>query len=336
MKKSVIALAAAAALSAGVATVANACTTLVYNNGDAAISVRTMDWYGHDDAQIVGEGKGMKHTYAQGSNAVTTKAKYASMKIVSFLPGIVAEAMNEEGLEAHLLYLGTDYTSFAEPTEAKQDVDALQVAQWAVDNFKTVEEVVANLEKVDVVNSGVCGLPPHNDMAHCSETAPVHFQFADRNGDTAVVEFVGGEMKIYRGEGTAYMSNDPEFSAHLIMDKEFTKADGSIRPYDRRLRGKTIVEDMYARDVKDATAAKNSMKAAANNVFAGYDQLDKNVGDVFPTLWTVHTDRNAGEWVFDRYDTWNVETYNFSMFDTNKPERQPMGIHPTKVMYQGK
>ena len=72
------------------------------------------------------------------------------------------------------------------------------------------------------------------------------------------------------------------------------------------------------------------MKAVANSTFAGYDQLDHSLEtpDVFPTLWTVHTDRNQGEWVLDRYDTWTAETYNFTMFDVNKAESTTLGIHP--------
>ena len=328
MKKLAIAAAVAATITGSIAGVANACTTVVYNNGDAAISMRTMDWFGHDDARVVGDGVGIEQTYADTQQAVTSKSKYASMKIESFLPGIVAEALNEKGLEAHMLYLGDDYTSFPEPTKAKPDVDALNLVEWAVDNYKTVPEVVSALQTIDVTNSGVCGLPPANDMNHCKEVAPVHFQFADAHGNTAVVEFVGGEMQIYQEDGSAYMSNDPEFSYHLTLDKEQTEAGATIRAYDRRLRGKAVLEDMYQRDVKDLAEAKNSIKAAGATVFAGYNQVDPYVNDVFPTLWTIYTDRLNGEWILDRYDTWQAERYSFEMFDNDKAERQPLGIHP--------
>lgn len=71
------------------------------------------------------------------------------------------------------------------------------------------------------------------------------------------------------------------------------------------------------------------MKAVANSTFAGYEQLDHSLEtpNVFPTLWTVHTDHNQGEWVLDRYDTWSAETYNFTMFDVNKAESTTLGIH---------
>lgn len=338
MTKSNFALAAATVLSCCTAGIALACTTAVYNNGEAAMSVRTMDWYGHDDARVVGDGAGIKNTYADSEGALTTTSKYASMKIESFLPKIVAEAMNEKGLEAHLLYLGpdyTEYTSYPKPTDSKIDVDVLRLAEWAVDNYETVPQVVEAIQKIDVVNTGICGLPPANDMGHCSEITPAHFQFADRAGNTAVVEFVRGEMLIYQEEGTAYMSNDPEFAAHLILDKEQTQPGSTIRSYDRRLRAKAVLADMYKRDVKESEAAMNSMKGAGATIFAGYNQLDPFANEVFPTLWTIYTDRRKSEWVLDRYDTWNAEIYNFTMFDTKLAERQQMGIHP-KPIYQSK
>ena len=75
MKKLAIAAGVAAAISGSIVGVANACTTLVYNNGDAAISMRTMDWFGHDDARVVGDGAGMKQTYADTRQGLSQKSK---------------------------------------------------------------------------------------------------------------------------------------------------------------------------------------------------------------------------------------------------------------------
>ncbi len=338
MKKSILALVLAATATTAIVGTANACTTAVYHNGDASISSRSMDWFGHDEASVVGTGKGVKAQYAATDNAVQGRSKFATLKIKSFHgastsmgKGVVAEAMNEAGLEARILYLSRTYTAFPEGTAETPDVSALEVPNWAADNFATVAEVIDAIENgsVDIIDAEVCDLPTSSGHGHCSQ-APVHYQFADKTGDTAIVEFVQGELKVYRGEIANVMSNDPELSVHLEFSANGKKSDGSIHPIDRRLRGKEIVADMYARNVTDNDAAKNAMKAVANSTFAGYDQLDHSLEtpDVFPTLWTVHTDRNQGEWVLDRYDTWTAETYNFTMFDVNKAESTTLGIHP--------
>ncbi|MEZ8824453.1 linear amide C-N hydrolase [Vibrio amylolyticus] len=335
MKKSVLTIALSAAI--GVVGAADACTTAVYHNGDASITTRSMDWFGHDEASVIGSGIGIDSVYSSTDNAVSTVSKYATMKIKSFHKaktelgeGVVAEAMNEAGLEARILYLGRDYTSFPEGTAEVPDVSALEVPSWAVDNYATVAEVVAAITegKVDIIDAEICNLP--NSNGHCAQ-APVHYQFADKTGDKAVVEFVKGELKVYQGDDAAQLTNNPELSVHLEFDANGKKSDGSIHPIDRRLRAKEILTDMYSRNVTDNTKAKNAIKAVSHSTFAGYEQMDHTLEtpDVFPTLWTVHTDRNSGEWVLDRFDTWAAETYNFTMFDTKKGESNQLGIHPS-------
>ncbi|AIW17017.1 linear amide C-N hydrolase [Vibrio tubiashii] len=334
--KTAIAMIIAATTTFGALSVANACTTAVYHNGDVSLSSRSMDWFGHDEAEVIGAGKGIKATYAASDNPVTSTSKFATMKIKSFHgasddmnKALVAEAMNEKGLEARILYLGRDYTAFPEGTAETPDVSALQVPNWASDNFSTVAEVLEAIENghVDIIEAELCNLP--GKEGHCTQ-APVHYQFADRTGDMAVVEFVQGELKVYRGKTAEVLTNNPELSVHLEFSANGKKSDGSIHPIDRRLRGKEIIADMYSRNVTDNDSAKNAMRAVANSTFAGYEQLDHSLEspDVFPTLWTVHTDRNAGEWVLDRYDTWTPEMYNFEMFDVSSPKSVSLGIHP--------
>lgn len=330
MNKSILTLAVAATLSAGVVNVANACTSAIYNNGDASLTMRTMDWFGHDDAVVVGAGQGIERTYGDTDEAMTTQAKYASMKIKSFAPGLVAETMNEEGLVARILYLGTDYTEMAPDRAGVPDVGASQFPNYAVDNFSSVAEVVKNLEAIDVIQDKVCDLPNHE--GECIP-APVHYHITDASGDSAVIEFVAGEVKVYHGDvagfpGAQYLSNDPEFGFHLTLDKMKTESGASIRAYDRRLRAKEVVEDMYARDVKNSDKAMLSLKSAGATVFAGYDQEDPYTGGVFPTLWTVYTDQNAKQMFLDRYDTWEVESYNFDMFNSNEAKEVVLGAHP--------
>ncbi|KXI24541.1 linear amide C-N hydrolase [Photobacterium sanguinicancri] len=319
-----------AASTLSMASIATACTSAIYNNGDVSMTVRTMDWAGQDQAEVVGKGRGIENQYADTEDGITSKSKYASMQIKSFNPGIVAEAMNEKGLVARILYLGKDYTEFPEGKTGVPDVSAGEVPRFVVDNFATTDEALAALRSIDVIDQKICDLPGH---ANECISAPVHYQITDASGKSAVIEYVKGEQKIYEGThetapGVQFMSNDPEFSTHLIMDKEGTKADASIRSYDRRLRAKEIVEDLYARDVKDPAKAALSIKAVANNVFSGYDRIDAHVNDVFPTLWTIYTDQANQSWTLDRADTWEIEQYNFTMFDNAQAAETVLGQNP--------
>lgn len=328
--KTAIAFVIAAATSAGTFGIANACTSAIYNNSKVSMTVRTMDWFGQDKAQMVGKGKGITNTYSNSGEAVTTQSKFASLQIKSFNPGLVAEAINEKGLVARILYLGKDYTEFPQGKAGIPDVAASEVPRYIVDNFSTTNEAIAALKSIDIIDQKICDLPGHDN--ECI-SAPVHYQITDASGNSAVIEYVKGEQKIYQGTyetapGVQFMSNDPEFSAHLMMDKEQTKPNASIRSYDRRLRAKEIVEDMYTRGVTDPAQAALSIKAVGANVFSGYDRLDHYVDGVFPTLWTIYTDQANKSVVLDRADTWEIEHYDFTMFDTNAPTETVLGQNP--------
>ncbi|MCW8347479.1 linear amide C-N hydrolase [Vibrio sp. ZSDZ65] len=330
MKKIALTFALTATLSSGMVATSQACTSAIYNHGSASLSVRTMDWFGHDDAVVVGVGSGIETRYADTKEGLTAHSKYAALKIKSFGPQIVAEAMNDQGLVARILYLGLDYTKMAPEREGIPDVAASKFPSYAVDNFASVKDVIDDLSGIDVIQDLVCDLPNHE--GECIP-APVHYHLTDAHGDSAVIEFIDGEIKIYHGDvntapSAQYLSNDPEFSFHMNLDKEQTEAGSTIRAYDRRLRAKAILDDMYARDVSDNTQALNSMKAAGASVFAGYSQLDPYANDVFPTLWTIYTDQNAKEIVLDRYDTWQIERYNFDMFNNEQPKEVILGAHP--------
>ncbi len=328
--KTAIALVLAAVTAVGAMSAANACTSAVYNKGEVSMTVRTMDWSGQDQGKVVGKGKGIESTYGDSDEAITSRSKYASMQIKSFNPGIVAEAMNEKGLVARLLYLGKDYTEFPAGKVGVPDVGAAELTRFIVDNFADTDEAVAALKNIDVVDQMVCDLPGH---ANECIPAPAHYQITDASGNSAVVEYVKGEQKIYQGTydtapGVQFMSNDPEFSTHLEMDKEQIEAGASIRSYDRRLRAKEIVEDMHARDVKTTEQAALSIKAVGANVFSGYDRIDPYLEMVFPTLWTIYTDQANTTWTLDRADTWEIEQYTFDMFDNNKATETLLGENP--------
>ncbi|WP_411992125.1 linear amide C-N hydrolase [Agarivorans sp. DSG3-1] len=326
MNKTLIALTIAAS-TFGILQTANACTTAAYHNGEAQVTVRTMDWNGYDNATVVGKGRGMEHSYSD-TDGVSTKAKYAAIKIESFADATVAEGINEKGLEARILYLGTAAgTEFQQDVAGTPNVDAGQVPNFVLDNFASVAEALEGLKAVDVIPTGITGIPGHENEALYP---PVHYQLVDATGDVAVVEYIGGEMKVYTEHGASYMSNDPAFDFHLNLDKEQVEPNSTIRASDRRLRAKLITEDLYQRGVTDSQQALVSMKATQATIFSGYNEQDPYADNAtFPSLWTVFTDRTNKTIMLDRAHTFAVESYSFEMFDTSEPARVVLGENPT-------
>ncbi|WP_145540659.1 linear amide C-N hydrolase [Yersinia alsatica] len=322
MKKPLLAITLTIPLLYGVA---QACTVAAYTNGDVALSMRTMDWYGNDEGIVIGSGQGIVNTYSKNTG-FTAKAKYASLKIKSFAPGLVAAALNEKGLEGHMLYLSTDSgTEFQQSGKGKKNVDAANLIRFAIDNFASVPEVIEALQSINVIGTKICNIPGHiNECIY----PPVHYMYSDAQGNTAVVEYIKGNLVVHTGPGSNVMSNDPKFEYHLSQDVDKVEPNGTIRAADRRLRAKQVIDDMYKRNVTNLTEAKISLKAAGATVFSGLNQLDPYVNQIYPTLWTSYMDRHNGTLTLERHDTWAAEQYNFSMFNKALAQEIKLGSHP--------
>ncbi len=96
-------------------------------------------------------------------------------------PRITIDGMNEYGLSLAILSV-----PYAKPTldPNKLTTDEVGANRILLDHAKTVEEAIEELNKINIKF--------HNSAAH--------FMIADAGGNSAVVEFIKGEMKVVRNE----------------------------------------------------------------------------------------------------------------------------------------
>lgn len=147
-------------------------------------------------------------------NPLTWKARYGSVGIFS-AGKTIADGMNEAGLSANLLYLtGTEH---ARIDPAKPKLSNLRMAEYVLDNFATVAEALAALQKLQVVSERAL-----------SREWPLHLSIADRSGDSAVVEFLDGRMVIHRGNQTVVMTNEPPLDWQLKNIKRYKPFGGKL------------------------------------------------------------------------------------------------------------
>jgi hypothetical protein len=90
-----------------------------------------------------------------------------------------------DGMNEHGLAVGMAAISNAEPPHdpEKVTIGEIQAIRLLLDRARDVEEAIRLLEEYNI------------EM----EDPPIHYLVADRSGDSAIVEFVGGEMKVIRG-----------------------------------------------------------------------------------------------------------------------------------------
>lgn len=316
MKRVIHEIAAAAVLSLFLlpAGAALACTWAVYSGGTSSVVARTMDWYSDDGAVVEGHGRNVAVKAADTPNALEYKSKYASIQIRGGVSGLVSEAMNEKGLQCSLLFL--DGSQLPVPSPQRRDVGIANFVSYIVSNFATVNEALAALPSINVYPAAFHSIQGSNGprLDYETQNTPLHFAVADTGGDRAVIEFIDGAVKVYHGSQYDAMTNEPHYDVHLYLDSAGYQPNGTNLPVDRRARARMYLADMRARKVDGSPRTLLAMRGLLATVNAGTEQVDPVENEVYPTMWSVLADQENRAYYLSRYNTWNTEYYDFSMF----------------------
>ncbi|WP_281173888.1 linear amide C-N hydrolase [Afifella pfennigii] len=188
---------------------AEACTRLIYETGTGTyITARGMDW--NDAAAPTAlwvYPRGMEHDGGVGENPITWTSKYGSV-FASFYDAANADGMNEAGLVANILYLAeSDFGDAAATGKPTLSVGAW--GQYFLDKYATVEEAVADMQ--DPPFTVVAPLLPNG------RPAAVHLSLSDASGDSAIFEYIDGELHIHHSRDYDVMTNSPAFEEQLAL-----------------------------------------------------------------------------------------------------------------------
>ena len=228
------------ALAFGVAAQgAHACTRIFANDkGGSKIVARSMDWATTTEPVITVFPRGVRHDggLAGGATVFTDNplrwtSQYGSVVTTIFGVG-AADGVNERGLAAHMLYFPP--ADYGTRDASKPGLQAALWAQYALDNAATVDEALANLQKIQVVKVVV---ESHGQK----QSGTVHLALEDASGDSAVLEYVGGKLIVYHGPQYRVMTNAPAYDEQLKLlgERDFanptmdTPVPGNVNPRDR-------------------------------------------------------------------------------------------------------
>ncbi|MDR1856208.1 MAG: linear amide C-N hydrolase [Desulfovibrio sp.] len=307
-------------LASGTST-AYTCSWGAYANGMTAIVARTMDsmgWYTNDNAIVKGHGRNIEEISAGTQNAYGYTSKYASIRIHSFYD-IVTDAMNEKGLQiSALLFEGS---LLPNPISRRKDVTILNFIPYVIANFATVDEVIASLDNINIIE-GTLNVTSMDGKTVTREgkDVPLHFAMADTSGDKAIIEFINGEMKVYHGKEHNALTNEPSYDVHLALEATLYQPNATVNSIDRRARMKGYLRDMAERGVDDHKRALFGMRGLLARSFAGTEEIDRRDDRVYPTVWMALADQTERKYYVSRCDAWKWEVYNFTMFDSHRPE----------------
>lgn len=215
-------------LCLGVANVALACTAVNMTSKDGTvIAGRTMEWAFDMKWQInslpAGTEFEMTAPLALKLPAVTQKTKYALVGISpSVIPGAPAllEGQNSAGLGMSANFL-PGFTEYQTVTVAdKHYVSILGFGTMALGLYGSVSELKKELPQYKVW---------YDSSLPSGQTPPwLHFVFTDKTGDSVIIEFVQGQMRLHQNTASV-LTNSPTYDWHLTNLRNYLSLNNFAR-----------------------------------------------------------------------------------------------------------
>ncbi len=297
-------LLATALLAGSTFSTVNACTRVVYLGEDnTVITGRSMDWAEDMHTNLWIFPKGITRDGAAGPTSPTWTSKYGSVIAAGYDVGS-ADGMNEKGLVANLLYLAE--SEYGPPGQSP----ALSIALWAqyaLDNFASVNEAVEQLAKEPF--RVVATTLPNGRLAS------LHLSVSDASGDSAIFEYLDGKLVIHHGKQYQVMTNSPKFDSQLALNTYWegigglTFLPGTNRAADRFARASFLIQAVPKSTDKHYISAVPSQSfnnqaiastlGVVRSVSVPLGITTPNQPNISSTLWRTVADHKNKVYYFD-------------------------------------
>src|SRR5271156_4230370 len=343
MNKRLIALTMAGALAGFGAGSANACTSMIFKAEDGTrIYARTMEWGASDlksEMMLVPRAIAFSSALGDGKTGAAWKNQYGFVGVNAAGLAYATDGMNEAGLTVGALF----FPGFAKYQEVKADelattVGNVDLVNYILSNFKTVDEVRQALPKIRVVRNA-------DIEKEFGTPLPLHHIVSDATGASIVIEYMDGQLSVTDNKVGA-MTNSPGYDWHLLNLRNYANLTpqaarphsidgvslapfgagsgmlglpGDFTPPSRFIRAVAFVHTMEP--VKDATEGVSAASTMLNNfdiprglVREGKSEDDSILGY---TQWSVIADtRHKVYYYWTMYDR-RMRSVDFSKLDFN-------------------
>jgi penicillin V acylase-like amidase (Ntn superfamily) len=300
------------------------CTRVLWNtDGRFVMAGRTMDWPESTQPTIVAfprgrdrDGGKVGEIVAVADNPLRWTSRYASLVTTVYGIGTV-DGFNEAGLGLHALYLKSTDVGARDP--GRPGLQMGLFGQYLLDQAGTVADALALLDTFQPVMVEAHG-----------RQATIHFALEDAGGDSAIIEFAGGEPVIHHGRQYTIMTNDPTYDEQLtlVSQQDFSHPSsamplpGNVNPVDRFQRATYYAALLpESADTRQAVA---SVMAIMRNVSVPFGAPYQDFG-VYNTEYRTVIDLSSKWYFFELSTSPNVIWIDF---DALKLDDQPLEINP--------
>lgn len=161
------------------------CSSFVLKNGKTVLLGKNFDWT-FDQGYVI---KNLKNTakvayYTHTGTPASWVSKYGSITFNQNGKEMPYGGMNEEGLVVEMLWL--EDTRF-NISEERAYLNELEWIQYQLDNFRTVDEVIAHIENLKIYPI----------------KGKIHYILADTQGKSVIIEYLDGKPRIYEKEANS-------------------------------------------------------------------------------------------------------------------------------------
>lgn len=282
-----------------------ACTRVLYTGEDQVVLTgRSMDWKEDMNTNMWVFPKGMKRDGAAGPQSIEWTSKYGSLIVSGYEAG-TADGINETGLVANVLYLAE--SDYGTPAKGQKLLSISTWAQYVLDNFATVAEAVEALRKEPFAI--LAPVLPNGSPAQ------LHLSISDPTSDSAIFEYVQGNLVIHHGKEFIVQTNSPTYDQQLALNTYWQNIGGLVflpgtnRAADRFARAYFLVSAIPTKadpNYLSAVPEKNFVHQAIASVLGVMRSVSVPLGITTPdqpnissTLWRTVSDQQNKVYFFD-------------------------------------
>jgi len=266
------------------------CTTFFISNEKTKVFGRNYDFQIGKGLVIVNKKNIEKESNKdKNGNSAKWTSKFGSVTFNQYGREYPTGGMNEAGLVVELMWLdGSEYPD----SDFRPAVSTLQWIQYQLDNAESVKDVIESDAKIRIGKNDV----------------PLHYLVADRNGNTAVIEFSQGKMKYRTDEEMPFkvLTNDFYDSSveYLAKFKEFggsNEISNSPRSLERFAKTCKLIKEY------------NGKEDAVDYSFG----VLKNISQPGSTQWSIVYDLKNLKIYFRTLTSPEIKNLSFSELDFN-------------------
>jgi len=315
------------------ANLADACTRAVFLGKDnTTITARSMDWKSDVGTNLWIFPNKVARTGMAGPNSIKWTSKYGSV-IASGYDLSSTDGVNEKGLVANLLWLVE--SEYPNPNKSKKPTLSLSLwAQYVLDNFATVNEAIAVLEKEPfiVVTDQVPGE---------KRLAALHLSISDSSGDSAIIEYIDGKAVIHHNKAYQVMTNSPTFDKQLALNAYWQQIGGTVMlPGTNRASDRFARASFYINAVpKDASPDDSlaSVFSVIRNVSVPYGLNTEEEPNISSTRWRSVVDHKRQLYFFESAVSPNIFWVDLKDINFNDGQTRKLDLGKDQsTIYSGK